>query len=268
MNQMKSANSYSAHKATRRRTEARKFAAAAEVFGSGSDIDGKRAIIDLAVAGGYRLNQRLVEMLEAAGYEVPEAARPHKPAAEDNDEAGNAPTPPASGSLESETNPPHSTTDGDTGQVVLIIRYVGKPPLPAKTFATGELLDYQDGNGSKPPAHNIADIRLWLKTNGYGPDWSAWAWLDRGAGNIRRREVYRLREGAQPTEIVSHAELTALGKAAGTVPEPVTEEMKQRWIEQANQRTGWHDPTRLDPFYRQNWNNGRGWRMGASGVKA
>lgn len=102
-NHMKNGSSYVAYKATKRRNEiARHRIACARVYGNPADIDGKQAIIDLAVDSGTRLAQWLVESLESQGYEIPESVRPRT-----MDEAGSADDTPAS-----DTNARHHDEPG------------------------------------------------------------------------------------------------------------------------------------------------------------
>ena len=113
-NHLKNGSSWVAYQATRRRNRAAEFAANQDGLGAHSQIDGNQAIIDLAVDGGTRLAQWLVESLEAQGYDVPDAIRPRKAA--EMDEAGSADDTPASNDAHRLDEQDDPTTDGEACQ--------------------------------------------------------------------------------------------------------------------------------------------------------
>ena len=121
-----------------------------------------------------------------------------------NDEAGDAPTPPASEDPPAQEEPvQNDTTDPTPGQngseppptIVLEVRYqgTGQAVIPTGDYlgSTGDLVAYHDGRNDRPPDDNIERLRLWLEGRGYKPAYPEWEWLDKGHGPRRRCEVYR-----------------------------------------------------------------------------
>ena len=173
-----------------------------------------------------------------------------------------APTAPALDHAPEEINETNNTTKTADNQINLTVRYQGRPPNPTQTFATGRLVRYSDGNGSNPPAHSMAEIRLWLREHGYQAEYERWHWLDRGAGPIRRLEVYTASDTteAEPTD----GGLRALAAAAGCLVPRLTDEERAHLLALAAKRHSADVDTlalqghesnltaMTDPWYRQN----------------
>jgi hypothetical protein len=250
MNQMKTTASYTSHKASRRATQARKFAQGQANLGAGSGIDGRQALIDLMAETGTRMSVALYRSLVADGYEVPDAIRPKAPD-EEKDEAGDAPASPAPESPEMETNPDNYTTSPTGMQTItLTVHYAGIPPTPTTTLATGQLVSYDDGDGCQPPAHSVAEIRLWLTEQGYRPDYTRWR---QPAGEARTEVYTREAEAEADTPApMTPAAMNDLARKHGFAAPVITDEMKAAWRAQAAaEREAPWDPARPDVHYRQ-----------------
>lgn len=61
-----------------RRERMRRAAETALRYGADPSVDGRQALIDLALARGERLHPTLVASLEAQGYTVPDEVRPRE----------------------------------------------------------------------------------------------------------------------------------------------------------------------------------------------
>ena len=76
MNQMKTPQSYTQYKMTRRMNQRHKWQQGQAALGAGSNTDGIQAIIDLMAERGERMSRFLYDRIIAADYEVPESIRP------------------------------------------------------------------------------------------------------------------------------------------------------------------------------------------------
>ena len=158
-----------------------------------------------------------------------------------DDEAGDGDASPAPDAAPTqEDRSPEHTTDPAPAQLALVVRYkgTGVTVLPTgKNVATGELVHWQDaaGNDIAGYAQSVYESRMWLRQNGYEPDFPKWRWLDRGHGPRRRVEVYQ-----QTGEVVENVDYGYLSQQAraNRAPEdgPVTQEMRDKWIAAAREK--------------------------------
>jgi hypothetical protein len=190
--------------------------------------------------------------------------------APDVDEAGDAPTPPASESPRMEADHTHDTTEDVGEQIVLVVRYESHPAAvqPAQVFANGHLVQITDGAGNEvpPPAHSMAEIRLALQHQGYAPDYSAWSWLGRGDPPRRRREVWA-RHGNGHSEPEPAWDVPSLRTGPhAPVPHPHHSPAVLASMEVAAKRRANEDPSRPDPYWRETWTPGRTWDLAMHGI--
>ena len=124
------------------------------------------------------------------GERLAELEAQHRFGHREKPEAGESQAPASADDDGSATNhPPHDTTNGDGRQISLIVGYLGAFPPPPQTFATGQLVSYiEDGEPTQPPAHSLAETRLWLKAQGYAPDYTRWQAIDRAVPDGQRRK--------------------------------------------------------------------------------
>jgi len=182
----------------------------------------------------------------------------------ENDEAEDADTPPAPGP---ETNPTDSesqadsTTDAPKAQAALVVQYdAGSSgaylqPCGSDTGRQGTLIGFKVNGKTQPaPAHSVFECRMWLAENDYHPDYPRWQWLDRGNGTRRRSEVY-VKDGAAPVgDSLDYLKRYEAQQVDRPLVIPAEMRMSQEQIAAMNAATNWHDPTRPDPWYRQNGN--------------